>query len=266
MKRRRAARSRRREISGRGSHRPARSHADRSSAPMPPTTKPSSPPATISTVLQAQAIYYSAFSPIPDARRALPLLARRLVHEHRLYQADWLMRFYGFDAGEIVDQAEGMLSLDIVPELAWALRLRDRSHSTRHRQPRGFARMPGFGTRAVDRIIATRRVTSIRIADLARLRIPETRRCRSLPSAIIARRRTCWSSRNADATVQAQGERISDFGFDTSRHGRTLPRHERISETVFECTLSRSTTTPILKAGAKAARALRPQRGEPVPT
>jgi predicted DNA-binding helix-hairpin-helix protein len=65
-------------------------------------------------------VYYSAFSPIPDASRALPLIPPPLLREHRLYQADWLMRFYGFDAGEIVDGAKGMLSLDIDPKLAWA--------------------------------------------------------------------------------------------------------------------------------------------------
>src|SRR3954469_3791284 len=71
-------------------------------------------------------VYYSAFSPIPDASRALPLRAPPLVREHRLYQADWLMRFYGFDVGEIVDESAGMLPLDIDPKLAWALRHRDR--------------------------------------------------------------------------------------------------------------------------------------------
>jgi putative DNA modification/repair radical SAM protein len=129
-------------------------------------------------------IYYSAFSPIPDASRALPLLAPPLVREHRLYQADWLMRFYGFDAGEIVDQAEGMLSLDIDPKLAWALRHRDRfplNVGTASRED--LLRVPGFGTKAVDRIIATRRVTSIRIADLARLHIP---RKKALPFIILS--------------------------------------------------------------------------------
>src|SRR4051812_23561411 len=70
-------------------------------------------------------VYYSAFSPIPDASRALPLAPPPLLREHRLYQADWLMRFYGFDVGEIVEGA-GMLPLDIDPKLAWVLRHRDR--------------------------------------------------------------------------------------------------------------------------------------------
>ena len=118
-------------------------------------------------------VYYSAFSPIPDASRALPLVAPPLVREHRLYQADWLMRFYGFDAGEIVDPAAGMLSLDIDPKLAWALRHRDRFPlDVASASREDLLRVPGFGTKAVDRIIATRRVTSIRSADLARLHIP----------------------------------------------------------------------------------------------
>ena len=118
-------------------------------------------------------VYYSAFSPIPDASRALPLLPPPLVREHRLYQADWLMRFYGFEAGEIVDETVGMLPLDIDPKLAWALRHRDRFPLDVDRASREeLLRVPGFGTKAVDRIIATRRVTTIRAADLARLHIP----------------------------------------------------------------------------------------------
>ncbi len=56
-------------------------------------------------------VYYSAFSPIPDASNKLPLIAPPLIREHRLYQADWLMRFYGFDVGEITTEAEPELSL-----------------------------------------------------------------------------------------------------------------------------------------------------------
>ncbi|MGE9009569.1 putative DNA modification/repair radical SAM protein [Leptospira interrogans] len=129
-------------------------------------------------------VYYSAFSPIPDASRALPLAAPPLVREHRLYQADWLMRFYGFDVGEIVDESAGMLSLDIDPKLAWALRHRDRFPLDVNRASReDLLRVPGFGRKAVDRIIATRRVTSIRAADLARLHIPGKK---SLPFIVLS--------------------------------------------------------------------------------
>jgi putative DNA modification/repair radical SAM protein len=129
-------------------------------------------------------VYYSAFSPIPDASRSLPLRAPPLQREHRLYQADWLMRFYGFDVGEIVEQAEGMLPLDIDPKLAWALRHPHRFPLDVNRASREeLLRVPGFGAKAVDRIIATRRVTSIRSADLARLHIP---RNKALPFIVLS--------------------------------------------------------------------------------
>ena len=129
-------------------------------------------------------VYYSAFSPIPDASRALPLSAPPLVREHRLYQADWLMRFYGFDADEIVDETAGMLSLEMDPKLAWALRHRERfplDIATACRED--LLRVPGFGTRAVDRIIETRRVTSIRSGDLKRLHIPASK---ALPFIVLS--------------------------------------------------------------------------------
>ncbi|MEO7410478.1 MAG: putative DNA modification/repair radical SAM protein, partial [Sphingomicrobium sp.] len=72
-------------------------------------------------------VYYSAFSPIPDASAVLPLQRPPLMREHRLYQSDWLMRFYGFKPAEVVSAAgdDGMLPLDIDPKLAWALKFRE---------------------------------------------------------------------------------------------------------------------------------------------
>jgi predicted DNA-binding helix-hairpin-helix protein len=129
-------------------------------------------------------VYYSAFSPIPDASRALPLTAPPLVREHRLYQADWLMRFYGFDASEIVEEAHGMLPLDIDPKLAWALRHRERFPlDVASASREDLLRVPGFGAKAVDRIITTRRLSSIRVSDLARLHIP---RNKALPFIVLS--------------------------------------------------------------------------------
>ncbi|ABE39135.1 putative DNA modification/repair radical SAM protein [Rhodopseudomonas pseudopalustris] len=129
-------------------------------------------------------VYYSAFSPIPDSSRALPLQAPPLIREHRLYQADWLMRFYGFDAGEIIDPSAGMLSLEIDPKLAWALRHRERFPLDVNRASReDLLRVPGFGRKAVERIIATRRHSAIRSMDLARLHIP---RNKALPFIVLS--------------------------------------------------------------------------------
>ncbi|HYB98498.1 MAG TPA: putative DNA modification/repair radical SAM protein [Candidatus Limnocylindrales bacterium] len=118
-------------------------------------------------------VYYSAFSPIPSASSKLPLLAPPLVREHRLYQADWLMRFYGFQAHEITSQAAPNLDLRIDPKLAWALRNRHAFPVDVNKAPRALLlRVPGLGVRNVDRIIQARRWSSVRLADLIRLRVP----------------------------------------------------------------------------------------------
>ena len=118
-------------------------------------------------------VYYSAFSPIPDAARALPLKAPPMVREHRLYQADWLMRFYGFGHEEIVAESDGMLALDIDPKLAWALVHREQFPVDLNRAPKEMLlRVPGLGVKAVGRILQTRRVRRLRAADLDRLHVP----------------------------------------------------------------------------------------------
>jgi putative DNA modification/repair radical SAM protein len=118
-------------------------------------------------------VYYSAFSPIADASPALPVKAPPLQREHRLYQADWLMRFYGFAAEEILAGIEdGMLDLAIDPKLAWALRHRERFPIDVNRADRELLlRVPGLGRRSVDRILAARRHRTIRLADLRRLTV-----------------------------------------------------------------------------------------------
>ena len=119
-------------------------------------------------------VYYSAYSPIPDASRLLPPQPPPLVREHRLYQADWLLRFYGFSADEVLAGSEhGMLDLELDPKLAWALRHRGDFPVDVNRAPRErLLRVPGLGARNVERILAARRHCAIRLEDLARLRVP----------------------------------------------------------------------------------------------
>ncbi len=114
-------------------------------------------------------VYYSAFSPIADASARLPLVAPPLQREHRLYQADWLMRFYGFDADEIAPPT-GMLDLEIDPKLAWALAHRQIFPVNVNTAPKEvLLRVPGFGTRSVQRIVDARRHRTIRYEDLVRI-------------------------------------------------------------------------------------------------
>jgi putative DNA modification/repair radical SAM protein len=118
-------------------------------------------------------VYYSAFSPIPDSSRLLPLKAAPLMREHRLYQSDWLLRFYGFTAQELFVKPDDMLDLQIDPKLAWALQHRERFPVDINRAAReALLRVPGLGVRAVKRILAARRNRTVRLDDLQRLRVP----------------------------------------------------------------------------------------------
>jgi len=116
-------------------------------------------------------VYYSAYSPIPDAAAALPPSAPPLIREHRLYQADWLLRFYGFELPEILAGGEaGMLDLTIDPKLAWALKHRERFPVDLVRAPReALLRVPGLGAKTVAKLLTARRHRAIRTEDLARL-------------------------------------------------------------------------------------------------
>ncbi len=118
-------------------------------------------------------VYYSAFSPIPDASTALPLGAPPLMREHRLYQADWLYRFYGFSVEEIVSAAPGgMFDPAIDPKLAWALANRALFPVDINRAPKEMLlRVPGLGATSVKRILATRRHKALRLEDLQRLKV-----------------------------------------------------------------------------------------------
>ena len=118
-------------------------------------------------------VYYSAFSPIPDASAALPPQKAPLVREHRLYQADWLLRFYHFEQDELALDPSGNLDLAIDPKLAWALQNRhhfpmDINRATREQ----LLRVPGLGVKTVSRLLQARRHRRLRLDDLARLHLP----------------------------------------------------------------------------------------------
>ena len=119
-------------------------------------------------------VYYSAFSPIPDSSDKLPSQPAPLIREHRLYQADWLLRFYEFSLSDILAGTDDdMLDLDHDPKLAWALRHRhlfplDLNTADRHM----LLRVPGLGVNSVDKILGIRQYHALRWEDLAKLHIP----------------------------------------------------------------------------------------------
>jgi putative DNA modification/repair radical SAM protein len=172
----------------------ARSRAERKQGALAPTyapagqstqmiigATPSTDAAIISTASELydrhrlRRVYYSAYSPIPHADGRLPGKPPPLVREHRLYQADWLMRFYGFDPQELTTPTEPNLDLKMDPKLAWALRHREFFPVDLNRAPReALLRVPGLGVRNVKRILSIRRFHAIRLEHLVKLRISLT--------------------------------------------------------------------------------------------
>ncbi len=121
-------------------------------------------------------VYYSAFSPIPHADDRLPGQPPPLVREHRLYQADWLMRFYGFDVSELTTPAAPNLDEKIDPKLGWALRNRAFFPVDVNKAPKeALLRVPGLGVRNVMRIVKIRRFHKVTIEDLVKLRVSLTK-------------------------------------------------------------------------------------------
>lgn len=116
-------------------------------------------------------VYYSAYIPVVSHPN-LPALstAPPLLREHRLYQADFLMRFYSFDARELVDPRQPDLPVDVDPKCDWALRHLDEFPVAVERADREtLLRVPGIGTISVRRILEARRLGPIRPEDLAKM-------------------------------------------------------------------------------------------------
>jgi putative DNA modification/repair radical SAM protein len=116
-------------------------------------------------------IYYSAFSPFTHSSPRLPNRAPPLMREHRLYQADWLIRYYGFSTDELkAAMPTAHFDLDLDPKTAWALHHREQfpvDVNTAAREQ--LLRVPGLGVRAVNRILTSRRQGKLRYADLITL-------------------------------------------------------------------------------------------------
>ena len=165
-------------------------------------------------------VYYSAYSPIQNADAVLPTAAPALVRENRLYQADWLMRFYEFKADELANPLAPNLPTDIDPKTSWALRTRQFFPVDVNSAPReSLLRVPGFGVRNVDRILELRKLRRLRVHDLKQLRVT-WKRARFFvttqdhnPDALLIDRA------NLDAWLKPQEQQLSLF--ETASTART---------------------------------------------
>ncbi len=116
-------------------------------------------------------VYYSAYIPVnPDPLLPPPDTSPDLLREHRLYQADWLVRLYGFQPDELLDEAHPNLERGVDPKTAWAVRHPERFPVEVNRADREtLLRVPGIGFTSAVRILASRRFAAIRPEDLAPL-------------------------------------------------------------------------------------------------
>ncbi len=116
-------------------------------------------------------VYYSAYVPVSgDGRLPPPDRPADLLREHRLYQADWLVRRYGFEARELLSGADAFLDRAMDPKSAWALQHLEEFPVEINAAPfESLLRVPGIGHVSAGRIVKTRRVSTVREEDLARL-------------------------------------------------------------------------------------------------
>lgn len=116
-------------------------------------------------------VYYSGYVPMLSDSR-LPAIGTPvpMVRENRLYQADWLMRFYGFAAHEIVPTDNPFLDLDCDPKLAWAIRHREHFPVNIQTAPYNMiVRIPGIGTRTAKKIVTARKFTTLTLEHLKQM-------------------------------------------------------------------------------------------------
>ncbi|MCG8430222.1 MAG: putative DNA modification/repair radical SAM protein [Candidatus Omnitrophica bacterium] len=117
-------------------------------------------------------VYYSAYVPVNRSRNLPALTSVPLLREHRLYQADWLLRFYGFNCEEILDEGNPQLDIELDPKAAWALRHPEHFPVEVNKADyETLLRVPGLGVRSVNKIVTLRRVKCLTLDDLKKLRL-----------------------------------------------------------------------------------------------
>ncbi len=115
-------------------------------------------------------VYYSGYVPISSDERMPALKQTPVVRENRLYQADWLMRFYGFGVDEIVNDHHPELDLELDPKAAYALRNPERFPvDINHADYEVILRVPGIGVRSAKKIVAARKHGKLRMEHLKKI-------------------------------------------------------------------------------------------------
>ena len=170
-------------------------------------------------------VYYSAFVPVTNDKRLPDLKNPPTLREHRLYQADWLLRFYGFNANELLNEENPNFDINFDPKTNWALKNIHLFPIEINRASREMLlRIPGVGGTSVQRILATRRVSNLTFEDLKKIGVVLKRAqyfitCNgkyygdvSFDEPLIRQRLTPKEDLNI---LESQGEQISFFDLPT---------------------------------------------------
>ena len=185
-------------------------------------------PAGQYTHLSLKRVFFSAYLPVvPD-----PLLpatdAVQLNREHRLYQADWLLRFYGFNVSEIIDEENPFLAPDVDPKANWALNHLDFFPVEVNSAPlEALLRVPGIGVRGAKLICRARRQSTLGEAELRKLGIAYKR------ARYFITMNGAWSGSGVDFSREALHARLS-APIDGGRHGRRADRAPAGQMSLFE--------------------------------
>lgn len=125
---------------------------------------------TLYKTMHMKRVFFSAYLSVNEDGRLPQGNAVQLDREHRLYQADWLMRFYKFDASELIDEGQPFLATDIDPKANWAINHLDRFPIEVNTAPyEELLRVPGIGVRGAKAIVGARRATALGEAELRKL-------------------------------------------------------------------------------------------------
>lgn len=120
---------------------------------------------------QLKRVFYSAYNPVPKSHKLLPTVRPPLLREHRLYQADFLLRFYSFTSDEILEN-DSNLNLNLDPKAAWAIRHLDKFPvEVMKADYKTLLRIPGIGQTSAKRIIDTRKVNTLDFLQLKKMGI-----------------------------------------------------------------------------------------------
>lgn len=118
-------------------------------------------------------MYYSAYVPVNSSSPNLPAInTPPLLREHRLYQADWLLRFYGFNADELLDDKTPNFDMGLDPKANWALNNLDLFPVEINKADlEMLLRIPGIGVRSAYKILKARKVKALNYDDLKKMGI-----------------------------------------------------------------------------------------------